>query len=169
MKKCTVCQLNLSLNQFSKHPFNKDGLYGQCKSCRKISRKHRESTHSISVTTKNCHRCKLNKEASQFVPNKSTKDGLNGWCKVCTKDSVLNHKYSISYPEYVQLLEKQSNKCAICSTTKPLGNHSVFVVDHCHVTGKVRGLLCNHCNTGLGKLGDTIESIEKALSYLKAC
>ena len=63
------------------------------------------------------------------------------------------------------ILKKQNNSCAICGTKKP-GGHGTFVVDHCHKTSKIRGLLCNHCNTGLGKLGDNVENLQKAIRYL---
>ena len=167
MKKCTDCNEILSLNNFSKNLSNRDGIYGQCKSCRRIKRKRREKNHIVCVSSKTCKRCNSHKHSSEFVPNKSNKDGLNGWCKVCAKDDGLNKKYGISYNQYIQILKTQNNKCAICLTSEPLGISNSFVVDHCHSTGKIRGLLCNHCNTGLGKLGDTIETLERVLSYLK--
>ena len=52
-------------------------------------------------------------------------------------------------------------KCNICS--KP---EDTLCVDHCHKTGKIRGLLCFDCNTGLGKLGDDVQSIQRAIDYL---
>ena len=71
--------------------------------------------------------------------------------------------------KYESMLLSQKGLCALCETSDPKGPTSKFVVDHCHITGKIRGLLCNHCNTGLGKLGDSIESLNKAIRYLSAC
>jgi len=63
------------------------------------------------------------------------------------------------------MLIDQNNTCAICDVkhfdTKKLH------VDHCHSTGKVRGLLCSNCNNGMGKLGDSIERLELVINYLK--
>ena len=66
------------------------------------------------------------------------------------------------------MLQDQGSKCKLCLTDKPLGPRNSFVVDHCHETGKVRGLLCNHCNTGIGKLHDDPELLEKAAAYIKS-
>lgn len=97
-------------------------------------------------------------------------------CKKCTKErsdayfSIQRHhylkRYGINLEKYEIMLKEQNNKCAICDRHKDLFKKS-FAVDHCHITGKIRGLLCFHCNTGIGKLGDNIESITKALNYLK--
>jgi hypothetical protein len=51
-------------------------------------------------------------------------------------------------------------------TSTPQGR-GTFHVDHCHETGKIRGLLCHSCNTGIGKLGDNLEGLQKAVSYLE--
>lgn len=118
---------------------------------------------------KQCLRCKNNLPFDKFIPNKRGSHGLNGWCRDCTKDSMLQKKYGISLLQYNQLLIDQQYKCKLCGTSKPLGNRNVFVVDHCHTTGQIRGLLCNHCNTGLGKLGDTVEALQRAIRYLQAC
>ena len=169
MKTCNRCNQEKSFSDFSKHPTISDGHYNQCKSCRLKARKERETKrfNPDYSGVKECKRCGLEKAKDNFLLNKSTKDGFNGWCRDCTKDSALKSKYSISLEEYNSLLNKQDSKCAICNTGDPKGVSGEFVVDHCHDTGNIRGLLCNHCNTGLGKLGDSIESLEKALTYLK--
>ncbi|MDF0679191.1 MAG: endonuclease VII domain-containing protein, partial [Nitrosomonas sp.] len=114
---------------------------------------------------KQCFRCKQNLNLDQFIPNKSTKDGLNGWCRPCTKDRQLEVAYGISLTQYNKMLEDQGHRCKLCGTDEPKGNRNTFVVDHCHLTGKVRGLLCNHCNTGIGKLHDDPELLMKAADY----
>lgn len=169
MKTCNKCNQNKSYNAFSKHPTISDGYYNQCKQCRHEARKKREAAKFSPDFTgsKVCKRCLVDKSKDNFLINKSTSDGFNGWCKSCTKDASILAKYAISLNEYNRLLDKQNNSCAICGTKSPAGVSGEFVIDHCHDSGTVRGLLCNHCNTGLGKLGDTIESLEKALKYLK--
>lgn len=72
-------------------------------------------------------------------------------------------KYGLSIDQYHDLVESQDNKCACCKRPFTTKTH----IDHCHVTLRVRGIICHSCNTGLGLLGDNIEGLEKALSYLK--
>jgi len=169
MKKCTKCNTLKKNTEFSYHKVTKDNLYNQCKLCRQIQRRIRELERPESDFTGNkiCKRCKQNKPKVNFTTNKSTKDGLNSSCKQCIKDSSLLKKYGISLNGYNALLKSQGFRCALCGTNKPLGVSGMFVVDHCHKTGVVRGLLCNHCNTGLGKLGDNVETLQRAVDYLK--
>ncbi|HDY68067.1 MAG TPA: hypothetical protein ENH85_09770 [Candidatus Scalindua sp.] len=79
-----------------------------------------------------------------------------------------NHRlkvnYGITLEDYDKLYEKQNGVCAICSLPEVLMR---LQVDHDHKTGKVRGLLCLYCNNILGKAKDSIETLEKAIEYLK--
>jgi hypothetical protein len=70
-----------------------------------------------------------------------------------------------SLQEYERLKERQRGVCAICGRP-PVGKQRLSV-DHCHVTGQVRGLLCDPCNTALGLLGDDPERLLAAARYLK--
>ena len=83
------------------------------------------------------------------------------------RDYHLKRKFGIGLNEYNLLLESQDYGCAICGSKKPYGRGN-FHVDHCHETGRVRGLLCHHCNTGIGSLKDDPLLLSKALDYLKA-
>ena len=75
-------------------------------------------------------------------------------------------KYNLTPSDYEELLVAQDFKCAICK--KHISEFKRrLAVDHCHETGRVRGLLCMPCNIGLGHLGDTEESLLNALSYLR--
>lgn len=84
------------------------------------------------------------------------------------RDANLQYNYGISSKYFNALLKKQYYKCAICGTNNPGGHNNRFHVDHCHTTGKVRGLLCHHCNTALGKFKDDIFILEKAIEYLRS-
>lgn len=64
------------------------------------------------------------------------------------------------------MLDAQQNKCAICGTDASEFNKA-FAVDHCHTTGKVRGLLCWHCNTSIGKFKDDVLLLQRAIDYLQ--
>lgn len=82
----------------------------------------------------------------------------------------LARQFNISQEDYVFILEFQGRKCAICGTDKNEGGGKgtvkAFAVDHDHVTGKVRGLLCHACNMALGLFRDNVNSLQKAIEYL---
>lgn len=73
-------------------------------------------------------------------------------------------KYGITADDYDAISAEQNGVCAICKDICVSGN--ALAVDHCHETGKVRGLLCGHCNTGLGKFRDDIDLLKIAIDYL---
>lgn len=71
--------------------------------------------------------------------------------------------YNFSQEDYRLLFGKQNGKCAICNSESKIR----LSVDHNHTTGKVRGLLCSHCNLALGYLKDSIDRLKSAISYLE--
>ena len=73
-------------------------------------------------------------------------------------------KYKLTVEDYQKLLCDQSYVCALCH--KPWSSKKNFDVDHCHKTGKVRGLLCQKCNKGLGHFYDDPELLLMAIDYL---
>ncbi len=74
-------------------------------------------------------------------------------------------KYGITRSDFEAMLENQNDSCAICQIK--FDDKARPYIDHCHDSGKVRGLLCLHCNTGLGHFEDKIELLEKAKEYLQ--
>jgi len=134
--------------------------------------------------TKKCPICKevkLRKEDFYRFSNRK----IAGYCKECskelsslytksrekTKDLMYKRKgytrkyrYGITNEEIDLLNKKQENKCKICS--KEFINE-IFDIDHCHKTGKVRGLLCRKCNYGLGCFEDDVKLLKKVIDYLK--
>lgn len=76
-------------------------------------------------------------------------------------------KYALTLEEYNTMLEAQNHSCAICHCAQKMAQTTKMYVDHSHITGKVRGLLCHKCNTGIGMLNDDLKTIENAVAYLK--
>lgn len=136
-----------------------------------------------------CKVCSIEKELTEFrIVNNKNKSYQLYKCRECERlESLernkkikerdpdywrrkhLKRSFNISLDEYNLMLEKQEGRCAICKTDDPhvdtkSGFH--FAVDHCHTTGKVRGLLCAHCNTGLGKFRDDVANLQQAINYL---
>jgi len=88
------------------------------------------------------------------------------------QDYKLNTRYGISAERYLELYQIQNGKCAICNNSESALHNSTkqiitLAVDHCHETKKVRGLLCQDCNRGLGNFHDDILRLEKTIKYLK--
>jgi hypothetical protein len=93
-------------------------------------------------------------------------------CKDCVSASFLRYKYNISLAEFNRLKEQQRGLCKICGVALEISESSSLrtknvAVDHCHSTGKVRGLLCSMCNKGLGCFSDNTASLEAAILYLQ--
>ena len=85
----------------------------------------------------------------------------------------LKTTYGLTLEDYEEMLSKQDGKCAICQVSQDISIDrrgrvkSTLYIDHCHKTGKVRGLLCSLCNNGLGNFRDSDELLNKAVEYLK--
>lgn len=77
-------------------------------------------------------------------------------------------KYKITMAQYDAMSLKQSGKCAICFAPPEDVRYGVLCIDHCHKTGKIRGLLCFECNLGLGRFEDKLQILKNAIHYLKA-
>jgi len=75
-------------------------------------------------------------------------------------------RYGITDIEYQIIWTLQNQSCAICGQTTVPTNRQ-WHIDHCHSTGKVRGILCHHCNLLLGNAKDNTSILEKAICYLK--
>ena len=120
-----------------------------------------------------CHKCNTEKPLTEFYRRtyKSGEVKHQSKCKSCQADErryyykphqVTRRKLKISEEEYTTLMEKSQEGCEVCS--RPLDK---ICIDHCHTTGKVRGVLCNNCNTALGLVGDNVATLTKLIQYLE--
>lgn len=110
------------------------------------------------------------------------RSGLQSRCKTCTIETArawrlrhpdrhyghqLKSKYGIDLSTYQRLLDRQAGGCAICGTEEPGSKKKVYLyVDHDHDTGRIRGLLCQTCNTAISLLQDHPELARLAAIYL---
>lgn len=108
------------------------------------------------VSQKVCAYCKLQKEISEFPKHSLYKDRMDTRCRVCVKEQYnirkKLHKIAPPKPEFCQC-------CGVIPRK--------WCLDHDHATHAIRGWICDRCNTGIGKLGDTIEGVSNALKYLQ--
>lgn len=87
-----------------------------------------------------------------------------------SKHFTLKKTFGIGLPEYQQMFVEQGGVCAICARPESgmhKGKQKWLAVDHCHATGKIRGLLCEFCNKALGMFQDHIERLDSAIKYLE--
>ena len=100
--------------------------------------------------------------------NKKTKEWRLAQSPERIKHLYYMRKYGLSFEEFSARWQSQQGKCKICERimNSQAGTGDSVCVDHCHTTGKVRGLLCNECNRGLGYFRDNPSSIIKAALYL---
>jgi len=127
----------------------------------------RKSGKHIGRPVSSCTSCLVEKQRERKRKDPTIYDRIE-W------PSKLKRIYGITVEQYDDLLEKQNGRCAICRSNNSFGknyvhkkNRSRFAVDHCHSTGRVRGLLCTRCNRALGLIGDDIESALRMVDYLK--
>ena len=138
----------------------------RCPKCNKENRRKRLTEEQTGP--KACTKCGETKpRTAEYFPLHNKKaDGLDSWCRSC-RNSYRKETRRGKYREMIsddQLKENLANfsGCEICGkeTEDP-------VVDHCHKKSKYRGLLCNHCNRGLGHFLDDPEVMAAAIEYLK--
>jgi hypothetical protein len=127
---------------------------------------------------KTCKTCGEEKPLDDFPDGAGYAGGKRPHCKPChlesnnrttdrvkDRDQKLKKLYGIGVKEYDIMLSKQQGCCAICG--KPADEFKkALAVDHDHLTGEVRGLLCSNCNTGIGNLRDDIGMLYRAIEYL---
>lgn len=145
----------------------------------------------MSVAT--CIRCEQEKSVKEFNKRSSTMNGLNYYCRKCSKEvsnkyrtenkdkvnqlarerydysadyaKKIRRKFNLTSEEYNLFVKDGS--CKICGKQQSDKHHKRLSFDHCHKTGKLRGLLCNKHNKALGLFDDNIEFLSKAIEYLK--
>lgn len=155
-----------------------------------------KSKHLETLTHKTCSTCHNEVPISDFPIAKDAADGFSSKCKECVADvwsiwylkdseekkaknrsrnldwyqtekgqkSVLMkrlRRYGITFAEFAVMIDRCGGKCEICK------KNDFQAIDHCHETGKVRGLLCHKCNLSLGGFNDNIDSLRNAIKYLE--
>lgn len=169
MKHCPKCNTDKEESDFYKNASSTSGLQSICKVCtlktqkaKRIlnPRQHREwsqksyyKNHAKNLESRNKNRAKWIKENPVAASLIKTRSKLA--------------KYGLTIAEYDKMAVAQNHKCGICGVPQSEIGYAL-AVDHSHETGKVRGLLCIKCNVGIGNLNDSVDTLLKAIDYLKA-
>jgi Recombination endonuclease VII len=170
-KLCTKCGREKPVQQFVRHAKRADGLQVYCKECHyKIQRdwleRHPEKRAAYNEQIAERERARY---ARSPVYREYVKATVKAWRAVNGKKVKKSNRaqwlkqYGLTPESFEAKRQAQNNRCGCCGLemTKP-------VVDHDHVTGATRDLLCYNCNVGIGLLGDTITGLETAINYLKS-
>lgn len=133
-----------------------------------------------------CSGCKQTKQAHSFTKDVTRPTGYRARCKPCQRITVnannkkkreldpswvrrnhMKYVYGLSLEEWGVLFEKQGEKCRVCKSPSPRTKRAVWHTDHNHLTGKVRGILCSHCNQMLGMAHEDTAIMLAGAEYLK--
>jgi len=184
---CTKCNIEKNITNFRKDQYNSTGRSSQCNNCSKENCKnyYKNNPEKVkayanayykknSIRILELRKARKEKKSTKSLYKQSDKEknaklndyyNREGWKKqkelVWSKRGIKN----FTYKQFEEMRKLQKNKCYICNSG-PSNNQSLHT-DHDHVTGKVRKLLCNNCNNGMGKLKDSVELLQKVITYLK--
>lgn len=148
MKLCKKCNENKDLNEFYVKNKSTGCRFTECKECRS-----------------NYHKSYYRNNLENFKEYYKKLD-ITDKRKAQIRNNHLNHKYGISLDDYENMFRLQGGLCKICQIPQSELKQN-FAVDHCHKTGKIRGLLCKPCNQALGNFKDSVNLLESAINYLK--
>jgi len=157
-KHCRTCNTTKARSEFYRNKSKPDGLCANCKSCTKAynrSPKAKESRNRFYAK----HRVSHSSTVKDW--NHAHLDKVRKWKlrKRCAK-------FGITTEAYFAMMESQENRCAICRVDFSTRRYAP-AIDHCHATQKVRGLLCLNCNSGIGKLQESVQILHQAIAYIE--
>ncbi|MER8008763.1 endonuclease VII domain-containing protein [Streptomyces sp. NPDC094149] len=172
-KRCVRCGETKPLAAFARRRSNLDGRQRHCRDCAADYHRTRQQNLGRKVRPKMevpeghkfCLKCGEVKPWSEWHRNATASDGLSTRCKACRavegRARHLKRQYGLTEADRDEMVAGQMGLCVIC--LKAPAVH----VDHCHKTGKVRGVLCFNCNSAIGKLGDDPDAVRRAAAYLE--
>lgn len=173
MKTCKQCRRELSVDCFWADRRRRDGLQVWCKECRyQWVKDNPEKRRAIKrrAYLKNDGRAQAararakNPEPSRAVCRKWYQAHPDKAAAIMRRNA-LRRRYGLTPAQYDAMHNAQSGRCAICGGNRnPQGKR--LAVDHCHKTNEIRGLLCTHCNAGLGYFDDSPVLLMAAIQYL---
>lgn len=157
MRACKSCGVSKPLDSFKAAPRCKEGRTPTCTAC---------------INEARAEKRRANPEAHR-ARSKAWRDGNTQKARDSVRSSTLKMKYGISRSDYERMRDEQGGVCAICSGPETSRDPRwsklrELAVDHCHLTGRVRGLLCFACNSGIGKFSDSPDTLRAAAIYLEA-
>ena len=183
---CPACG---SLNTRARHSRKQGGMFRRkhtCRDCRHVyttastvpigGKSGRAASVSRSLTEKECSKCRRVLPIADFGKRAGSEVLYRPGCRQCMNKARADYqfretlnKYDLTPEVYHAVLTSQGGVCAICrSPGKGKGErYYPLCFDHCHKTGKFRGLLCDRCNLGIGNFDDDIDRMTAAVEYIR--
>ncbi len=169
-RTCSKCQTPKLLTDFPADSRVADGRAAECKECKRQRRKNNRAQINIynkEWARKNPEKVLANSKRTYQKNRRKRLDWARNYRKRYPdkrRESDFKRQYGITLHDYDAILRLQNGGCAICEQVAAPSKR--LVVDHDHVTGKVRGLLCDKHNRALGFFGDDAEMLTRAAMYL---
>lgn len=166
-KICRKCGETKPLDCFSPASWSADGRMHQCKPCRSEAGRQWHLAHPEQGKAK--ARAWRDRNPERAAANRNAWRSANPErAHLLERRKQLQRSYGMTTEQYDAMLAAQGGRCAICGATKnKSARRRYLAVDHDHVTGHTRGLLCDDCNTGIGHLGESIPRLRAAIEYLR--
>lgn len=177
LKTCPDCGVDRPTTEFGRNRSRPDGLACYCKPCfrRRSNEHYRRAREAVGATVrpretfaegyKRCAQCGEVKALEHFDLARSQSGGHNCYCKPCRagRDRAARflRPYGLTEAQLADLVARQGGRCAICRDA-PAAH-----VDHDHVGGHVRGVLCFSCNAALGQFRDRVDVLRAAAAYVE--
>lgn len=159
VRTCTGCGEKKAYSEFYKR--NVSGIRSKCKKCSLLDTNGRRTANVEKY--REIERLSVKRHFEEHALKRIGRS--RAW--------KLKYVYKISHADFIAMLEKQKHRCAICKNPirdaqRGRSPRDAVCIDHDHVTGKIRGLLCNPCNRGLGSFCDRIDLLATATDYLRS-
>jgi hypothetical protein len=122
----------------------------------------KEYQRRVACGLRRCWRCGDWLSLERFARDASRSQGRTGCCKPCMSIASKASRYGMTFEELRKRLTENGGRCPLCERAS-----NNMVVDHCHDTGRVRGVICSGCNVGMGLLGDDPDLLRRAANYLE--
>lgn len=193
-RTCEVCKVRFHVTP-NRSPRPIRTCSPRCRGIRKKQLVEKRTSKFLKIKTMVCNKCNKRKLKTKFSKCADNWHGLMYFCRKCMRKWALDvyyndprrrklskewrdnnprkifgyrlkNKFGITLSQYESIFDTQKRCCGICESQTPNSKHD-WNVDHCHKTGKVRGILCHACNNGIGRFNDNIDVIKKAIKYLR--
>lgn len=166
-KRCARCNADKPVSHFYNSPATSDGMRSCCKACNAAKCRAQRAANKLrpqdrAGTKKRCCRCKTVFPVSEFHKDSGSTDGLYRFCKQCNVLHARACKYGLTRPRVAEMLRQKH--CEAC--WKSLPTNAEKHIDHHHADGAVRGILCERCNTTLGKCEENPEVLMGICRYI---